>query len=425
MKTKRHTLVGLLLLGLLSAGISAEESNAELPAIESLVREAYAHSPELRAAHARWASALERVPQARALPDPTVGYGYFIERMETRQVFRVEQMFPGWGVRSSRADVADAGARTAASALEVTAANLRLAVHEAVADWVLVGHSSRLVEENLGLIEQLEAVALQRYRTGETSQADVLRLQSQADVLRVDLESWKERRPAVQARLNAILGRAPDHPVPEIETLPISSEIPHPTPTAFFAAADNPDLKESQSAIHQAERARDLARKASRPNLMVGLEYMDNRSMAPDELMAMVSVSIPIWQGNYRAQRREAAADLRAAEADYAARFNRLQADARMALYERQDAARQVALFEDSLLPRARQTLSILEGDYRTGRTSFLDLLEAQRTVLDLDLALVRARSELFVRESRWERIAAPSPSLEISTSPTHPTSDE
>lgn len=419
MKTKRHALVGLL-LGLLSAGAA----NAESTAIEGLIRDAYAHSPQLKAAHARWTSARERVPQARALPDPTVGYGYFVERMDTRQVFRVEQMFPGWGVRGSRADVADAGARTAAAALEVTAADLRLAVHEAVADWVLVGHSSRLVEENLSLIEQLEAVALQRYRTGETSQADVLRLQSQADVLRVDLESWKERRPAVQARLNAILGRSPTHPVPEIDTLPVHLERPR-SPAAAFSAADNPDLKESQSAIHQAERLRELARKASRPNIMVGLEYMNNRNMASDELMAMVSLSIPIWQGNYRAQGRQAAADLRAAEADYTDRYNRLQADAQVALYERQDAARQVALFRNSLLPRARQTLNIIEGDYRTGRASFLDLLEAQRSVLDLDLALARARSDLFVRESRLERIAAPTPNQELFTSQIPPTSDE
>jgi cobalt-zinc-cadmium efflux system outer membrane protein len=69
------------------------------------------HNPGLRAAFERWKADLERIPQARSLPDPRFTYGYFIERVETRvgpqrHRFSLQQMLPasrrldcGWGPR--------------------------------------------------------------------------------------------------------------------------------------------------------------------------------------------------------------------------------------------------------------------------------------------------------------------------------------
>ncbi len=42
------------------------------------------NNPQLEAAFNRWKVALERVSQARTLPDPRFNYGYFIQEVETR-----------------------------------------------------------------------------------------------------------------------------------------------------------------------------------------------------------------------------------------------------------------------------------------------------------------------------------------------------
>src|SRR5690606_4786369 len=70
--------------------------------VEALIQKAHRNNPELKAAHARWVAATERIPQARALPDPMLEYGYFVERMDTRQTFRIAQPFPAFGIRRSR-----------------------------------------------------------------------------------------------------------------------------------------------------------------------------------------------------------------------------------------------------------------------------------------------------------------------------------
>lgn len=372
---------------------------------DALLRDAYANNPQLKAAHERWTAALERVPQVKALPDPTLSYGYFVERMNTRQIFRVEQMFPGWGQRGLRSDVANDAAQVAADALEIVAADIRRDLLQAVANWILARESAGLVDENLDRVTQLEEVALQRYRAGDASQADVLRLQMEAETLKVDRQQWQERQVALRAAINSIRGRDFSYPMPEIDSLPDIGTMALDNASSDLAIRQNPDMRQEQSRIRQAQRSQELAGITRRPDIMLGVELMDNRGTAPDEVMAMVGVNIPLWQSRYRAERREAAANLRAVEQDYQARYYRIQADVQMARFELQDAQRRVELFEESLIPRARQALAILETDYRTGRSGFLDLLDAQRALLDLDLALLQAKSDSFIRKVQWQRL--------------------
>src|SRR5690606_36346871 len=49
-----------------------------------LLRFAERNNPGLHAAAQRWRAALERVPQAEALPDPRLNFGYFLDEVETR-----------------------------------------------------------------------------------------------------------------------------------------------------------------------------------------------------------------------------------------------------------------------------------------------------------------------------------------------------
>lgn len=404
------TLLFILTLGVALSPAHAQSASPGDDAFEALVRKAYQQSPELQAAFARWQAALERVPQAESLPDPALSYGYFVQSMNTRQRFRVEQMFPGWGKRDTRASVAQAAAEAAAVALEATAADIRLQVLEAAANYTLALRATSLVEENLRLVESLADLADQRYRTGNSSQADVLRLMSEADSLRVELQSWQESAEPLRAGVNALLGQEATQPLPALDSLPELPELAEaPLDDLRSRLPQNPDLREAEAEIRRAQQARELADIDARPDVMLGVEMMDNRGMARDEVMGMVSVNVPLWRGRYRAARREAAAELEAAQASYADRFNKIESESRLAHYELRDALRQVRLFEDSLIPRARQTLSIVESDYRAGASSFLDLLEAQRSLLDLELGALRARTDAFVRSSRWDRLTAAS----------------
>ena len=95
---------------------------SELPdgtSLPSLVDYALAHNPRIAAAQQRHLGALQRVPQATALPDPRLIYRYFFEEVQTRvgpQEYAVgfTQVLPWFGKLKLQGVVASDSARAAA-----------------------------------------------------------------------------------------------------------------------------------------------------------------------------------------------------------------------------------------------------------------------------------------------------------------------
>jgi len=120
---------------------------------------------------------------------------------------------------------------------------------------------------------------------------------------------------------------------------------------------------------------------------------MTNDEMNPP-LALMVSLNIPIWWEKYAAGVREAKARYWAAQRDKTEKANSLGADLKMAAYNCRNAQRKIALYRDTLLPKARQSLKSIQVEYQTGKASFTDLIDAQRILLEFQLSHERALAD-------------------------------
>ena len=81
--------------------LSGNYSNAQ-QVLDRYLVEAAKNNPGLKGKFNEYMAALEKVPQAGALPDPQIAFGYFIQPVETRvgpqqARFFVVQMFPWFG----------------------------------------------------------------------------------------------------------------------------------------------------------------------------------------------------------------------------------------------------------------------------------------------------------------------------------------
>jgi outer membrane protein TolC len=92
-------------------------------------------------------------------------------------------------------------------------------------------------------------------------------------------------------------------------------------------------------------------------------------------------------------------ATLRQARSDRAATFV-------AALYALRNAERQTRTFEEVILPRAEQTLTSSRQAYTTSTGSFSDLIDAQRTLLDVRLLIVEAKAQREKRLAELEETA-------------------
>ncbi len=374
------------------------------PGLDDYVAYAREHNPAVRAARQRWRAALQHVRQARSLPDPKLSYGNFVESVETRvgpQRWNatLSQTFPWFGKRGLRGHVARNEAAAAGQRYRAKRLETIFHLKHAYGDYYYLSRAIAVTEENVQLVTGLEEVARKQYAGGRAPHSAVIKAQIELEKLRDRLSELRDERDPAMATLNALLGREPNAPVPW------PAHVPNPTAPGAEEelveqlASGNPELRALDLAAAKASRAVSLAKKNRYPDLTLGVTYISTGEAAmpgvadsgKDPVVLMLSVNLPIWGGKNRGAEREARAQLEAALAERANRANALVAELKVALFKWRDATRKAGLYKDSLIPQAEQSLKVTQQAFTTGTAGFLDLIDAQQTLLELQLLYERA----------------------------------
>lgn len=363
------------------------------------------NSPEMRGAFEGWRAAVERVPQARSLADPELNYGYFLQRMETRQMVGLMQAFPGWGVRGLREDVATQQALAAAERFETVRRQVMADVKIAHAEYAYALEAVGILEKSRDLVARLEGVVRGMLQAGRAGAADVLRIESELERIGEELRTGQLEVAPRAAELNRALGRSPSARLPDVrlhsvEPLPAAREQ-----ILVEALRRHPRLRASDYQVAAGEQAVHLSRREKYPGFRAGVEWMENPGRR-DEVRATVGINLPIWRERYAAAEREARAVRDGARYDRAALEQELEARLATALFRLRNAERKELLYRESLVPRARATVEAVEGAYRGGRANFLELVDSQRTLLTLELAQAQVLAEYFQRYAELEELA-------------------
>jgi outer membrane protein TolC len=178
--------------------------------------------------------------------------------------------------------------------------------------------------------------------------------------------------------------------------------------------ANNPDLKSLLHVVEKGRAAKRLAGKESYPDFVVGVGYInigeaidpDMTDSGKDAWTATVGITLPIWFGANKSRKQEAEAQYRYAQFRHADAVNRLRAITEKLVFEYEDALRKTRLYRDGLVPKAEQSLNANYTAYQAGETDFLNLLDAQRQLLEFRLQFERARSNLAIRRAELEMIS-------------------
>lgn len=363
--------------------------------IDDYLSHAFAHSPKMRAAFDRWAAALERIPQARSLDNPTLSFEYFSEQKNLRYQATLEQMFPAFGKLGLRDKVTAAQAETAAHEFEAERFVVYDRVVKAFYEYHYLSRATAATADNLQLLADLEKVLTTRYGAGVAAFSELIKVQLEKDRMTSELASMKDERGARSAMLGALLN------LPGHEVLPWPKVTP-PGPLAIDEAvlaemiADlNPELKAADSMIAAEEARVELAKKSYLPDFTLGASWMvmpgTGGSGDESDVSLMAGITVPIWWGRYRSEFREAAAMAKAAALDRDERRNMLRAELSMAVVKIRDADRRAALFSTSLIPKAGQALEVARQEFAAGKVDFMTLIDAQRVLLDFKLQAERA----------------------------------
>lgn len=362
--------------------------------IADLIRYAQRNHPSVLAAEAQLERARANSVAAGAFADPQMNISQGLNDADY-QALGISQEIPVFSRRAMSIEQARSAERAAQARLVQVKADLAANVVQAFSEYLYVQENRRLQGDLIQLLEQFTAVAEQSYAAGSVSMPDLLRAQNALDEARNDYQNLEAMLFSQRARLNSALGRDARMDFSGEYSLAQShrefAHLPAP-PEALYAQLKeyNPTLLATRYEAESMLVAQDIAGTAGLPRLMVGAEYM-NTAMASDTIVGMVSVSLPIWRSNYRAQRDAAAAEVQTGIQQLQATELEVQADLSMALYQWREAERNRELYGNVLVARSEQAVATTLSNYQSGNASFTDVITSQREWLSFALAHRRA----------------------------------
>ncbi len=357
------------------------------------LRYAMLNSPRVEAAYYAWAASVERITPARSLPDPRLTFEADITDVLDAVMPGLMLELPGPGKLRAAGDVAAAEARVGYFGFESQVLQAAYATKSAYIRLHFLEDTIRVQREALALLGDVESQAQQQVGAGRGTIQDVLRAQIEREQLSNQIANLEDSRGVLEAEFRAALGHSPaDVSVPVPGTFEVGASPPSADAVLEIAANRNPVLRQMQADVRRGEAMLDLARTSRVPDFTVGIEA--DVKANPIMWRPTASMTLPIWRDKIEAEIAAAQADKRSAEARLSAEQIAIAAELASLLYLYRESGRNEALFGSALLPKAQQSLDAARSGYVTGRSTFLDVIDAQRRLLEFELSAIEARTQ-------------------------------
>jgi outer membrane protein TolC len=378
---------------------------------EELVQRVLERNPSLESARLAWKAALNREPQATALDDPVVSYSLgprTIGESDTRygNVVGIAQRFPFPGKLRLRGEIARAEAEGVREDYEAMRRTLAVMASVFFSDYYAVARSLETNAQHRELVERFKRSAEAQYVAGRSSQQDPIQAEVELAHLLHEKVIIESDRDVVVARINGLLHRAPELPLPPPpESLPLlEASVPPIAQLREEALASRPELRAAEARIGGAEAALSLAYREYFPDFALSTSYSSMWENTRHRFMVGVSIELPIQLGRRRAAVGEATARRRRLDREYA----RIEDEIKVEVEERHRRVLEsrgiVGIYRDMLLPASRDQVAAAESGFETGRNSFLALVEAERNLRTVELEYHEATAGLYRRYAELER---------------------
>ncbi|MCX7959994.1 MAG: TolC family protein [Burkholderiales bacterium] len=402
----------LWLAGSLAAAAPAFASESlTLRAFLALVER---HNPELLAAVQQRAIARAEVLVARAYPNPEAEFATGPWRPRgaagangSVETLGLAQSLELPSVREARLAAAEIGVESA----EAQVQGVRLAVgylaRSAFYDLLRRQEEERLARENAELLDQIRRRILRRVEVGESPRFELVRAEAEALAAQNALSAARLRVEEARSVLRRLTGNML---APQFEAhgaLPAIPELPPLATLQPVVLGAHPAIR---ALVAERERARQrLAQERALRYPAPTLRVQHARDPETRQLSIGVALPLPLWNRREGPiAQAEATIDLLAAQLE--AQRTQLLRELDSAWARVSIAQRQIETFEAGLLRSAEAALQVAEAAFRAGERSFLEVLDAQRTLRAVRADYNQARFDRYAAWLDIERLTARDP---------------
>ncbi len=309
----------------------------------------------------------------------------------------IEQTIEMGGKRQNRTDVADFTYKITKEQANARALSLLAETDYAFVRVAIAQERMGLADKRLALADKTHTIV--KKRVGAAKSADIQHTKADIEQAAAEVEKRKAEKELVTAQndLARLLG-VMDASDLDVETdLSMLPELID-REALLGSLKNTAQYKAQELAKLQSRSALDLARSQAVPNPTFGLgvrRFNDNDSTA---LVAGLSFPLPVFNRN-QGGIQEAKANMIKTDAESYAAGLSLRQSAIQAWESLASSLEETSRYQDEIIPSARKAYSQADDGYGRGAFTFLDLLDSQRTLYEVQEA--RLDSLLSVYEAK------------------------
>lgn len=382
----------------------AQVASAQTLTLESALQSAFAGNPDLAAAQWEIDIAQGGRQQAGLIPNPVASWDAEDTRRSTRTTtVKLSQTLELGGKRGARIEVASRAQDAAAQELEQRRNLLRAEVIDGFYGALWAQERLELAQRSMALAERGLVIANGRVTAGKASPVEATRAQVQVSQIRLERSRAEIGVSDAYRRLAAITGSATIG-FERVEAGAVNTPA-LPSATQLLARLESTaELRLAQLQIQQRDAGLGLEKAQRIPDLDISIGSQYDASVRERVNLVGVSMPIPLFnrnQGNVLAASRRAdqARDLRNATE------LRLRTETRQALDLWATANSEVRAFNQVILPAAQSAVDSATRGFEMGKFNFLDVLDAQRTLIAARTQYLAALAQATDAWVRIERI--------------------
>jgi len=375
----------------------------------------------LESARQGWRAAVARVRQSGALEDPMVtleGAPLSIGAPGVRFGYTamLSQRLPWPGKLSLDEAVARAEADANRSDFEATRRELALTATLLYDDYFVAARSLEINGEHVALMRQMKAAALAQLEAGRGSMQDPLQAEAELAHMEHDAVTLESGRAVTVAQMNELLHRDPDLPLPPPSREVVVTAAPDARNAgrlADEAAGRRPEVEAARSRARAEQARADRASRESYPDVVVSTSYNSMWDTPEHRWMIGLGFNLPVQLGRRAGAVEEAGAARARFDSDAAALGDKARTEVAVALRRLDESAHVVHLFEERLVPVARDQVDAARAGFITSRNDFAAVIGAERNLRSVELEDQQARADFDRRRAQLDRALGRTPGLD------------
>jgi outer membrane protein TolC len=328
----------------------------------------------------------------------------FGDEPDAQWMFSVSQMFPFPGKLPLKEEMARQDAEGASIIHESVRLKTIVRIRELYYDLFLAYKNIDLLRERTALFSRIEDAALARYSSGMGMQQEVLMAQTEKYMLLEKEEMQKQKIQALEAMLNAVVGRDVNAPLDRPSEQTLSLQASSLEELLNKAYEHSPEIRARQRMVAAAEARVKMAEKEYYPDFTLAASYFNRGGGQFDDMWSLTTtINVPIF---YRTKQRQAVLEAKAALAESKRMLEATRLMVASAIRDTysmwKTAERLMDLYKNGLMPKTYQDFEAALAGYTNGKTEAITVINRLKALIDFETLYWAQVAELEKASARF-----------------------